>query len=681
MKKKYYSSPEMVYQGEISECGLACVCMMLNTLGENATLTDLRDKWGGGDGTSLDLLVRILKSHGYEALPVKFDVSSIQYLPVPCILHYGGNHYVYVYSHHGTFFQVLNPATGRLMISAEELELSATGFGLILDESLYNDKKSSGKIKSESGWLEKLSFPGIMKRCLLAIFLSLFSLITPMLFSFISKDQHFFADEQVNIMFIGMIILFCFISLLQYISNKYGLNAAINAATKYKPSLFKRLLKKDISYFERRSSADINQRINSIGMAVLNREKILNDKYKALTITVVTLCIMLWLNVVLSVLSIGTMAIFGCISYYFAGIKKSFSKSLEESVSDIETFNLETINGIQAIRSGELSTGILGRYNSLLEVLFHRYKKVSSTDIRQSAIFSFLGNIDSMLFLWISFYNISELHISYGNVIAFWFFRRIAIDSINQFYQCCVAQKLQKVSDERLKDMLTYKEIDITRQHSTIKESVCVQNLQFGYGPDSSIIKNLTIEIPLHSRTAVIGSSGAGKSTLLKLLAGLYIPGNGDFIIDGHEINKDDLHLFYSNVYYLPQGSIVFNGTIYDNIAWYSGGEANERDCREMLRKFGLLEVITSLPAGLYTKISPSNPVLSSGQLQRLMLCRALLSSKSIILLDEPTANLDEKSAMLALDSLMTSDKTIVLSTHDVKTLSLFDNVIDLDNY
>ncbi|RCX00588.1 MULTISPECIES: cysteine peptidase family C39 domain-containing protein [Kosakonia] len=250
MKEKYYSSPEMVYQGEISECGLACACMMLNTLGENTTLTDLRDKWGGGDGTSLDLLVTILKSYGYEALPVKFDVSSIQYLPVPCILHYGGNHYVYVYSHHGAFFQVLNPATGRLMISAEELELSATGFGLILDESLYKDKKSSGKIRSESGWLEKLSFPGIMKRCLLAIFLSLFSLITPMLFSFISKDQHFFLDEQINIMFMGMILLFCLISFLQYISNKYGLNAAINAATKYKPSLFKRLLKKDISYFE-----------------------------------------------------------------------------------------------------------------------------------------------------------------------------------------------------------------------------------------------------------------------------------------------------------------------------------------------------------------------------------------------------------------------------------------------
>ncbi|TCC04890.1 ATP-binding cassette domain-containing protein [Kosakonia quasisacchari] len=681
MKKKYHSSPEMVYQGEISECGLSCVCMMLNTLGENTTLADLRDKWGGGNGASIDLLVRILKSYGYEALPVKFDVSSIQYLPVPCILHYGGNHYVYVYSHHGAFFQVLNPATGRLMISAEELELSATGFGLILDESLYNDKKSSGKIRSEKGWLEKLSFPGIMKRCFLAIFLSLFSLITPMLFSFISKDQNFFVDEQINIMFMGMIMLFCLISFLQYISNKYGLNAAINAATKYKPSLFKRLLKKDISYFERRSSADINQRINSIGMVVLNREKILNDKYKALTITVVTLCIMLWLNVVLSILSIGTMAIFGCISYYFAGIKKSFSKSLEESVSDVETFNLETINGIQAIRSGELSTGILGRYNALLEVLFHRYKKVSSTDIRQSAIFSFLSNIDSILFLWISFYSISELHISYGNVIAFWFFRKIAMDSINQFYQCCVAQKLQNVSDERLKDMLSYKEIDITRQHSTIKESVCVQNLQFGYGPDSSIIKNLTIEILLHSRTAVIGTSGAGKSTLLKLLSGLYKPGNGNFIIDGHEINKDDLHLFYSNMYYLPQGSIVFNGTIYDNIVWYSGGEANERDCRAMLTKFGLLEVITSLPAGLYTKISPSNPVLSSGQLQRLMLCRALLSSKSIILLDEPTANLDEKSAMLALDSLMTSDKTIILSTHDVKTLSLFDNVIDLDNY
>lgn len=676
---KFFHSPEMVYQGEVAECGLACACMMLNTLGDKVTLSELRNKWGGGYGSSLELLVSLMKSYGHEALPVKFDLTSIRYLPTPCILHYGGNHYVYVYSQHGSVFQVLNPATGRLMISAEELVQSATGYALILDDSLYQSKKNTGKVKNNAGWLDTLSFPGLIKRCLLAIFLSLFALITPLLFTTISQDKHFFQNEQVDKIFAGMTLLFCLIAFLQYLSSKFSLNAAINSAMKYKPSLFKKLLKKDISYFERRTSGDINQRLNSVGAAILNREIVLNDKYKALVITVITLCIMFSLNIVLSLLSIVTMTIFGIISYYYSGIKKTYSKSLEESMSDIETFNLETINGILAVRTGELSTGIVGKYNKLVEVFFKRYSKYSLTDIRQTTVFSFLSNIDLVLFLWISFYSITAFNITYSTVIAFWFFRQIALSSINQFYQCCVALKLQKVSDERLNDMITYKEVDITRQRSEINHSVGIHNLYFGYGPENVVFNNFKIELSLGTKTALIGTSGSGKSTLLKLLSGLYTPQNALFIVDGKTVDKDNLHTLHSNMYYLPQGTIIFNATLYENIVVYSGGKADERHCRELLNNFGLLDVITSLPAGLHTKISPSNPVLSSGQLQRLMLCRALLSSKDIILLDEPTANLDEKNAMLTLNALLSSQKTIVLSTHDMSKLTEFDNVIDLD--
>lgn len=669
----------MIYQGEIAECGLACSAMLLNTLGENVTLSELRDKWGGSNGSSLDLLVNLLKSYGHEAVPIKFDNSTIQHLPTPCILHYGGNHYVYVYSQHGSFFQVLNPATGRLMIMAKELALSATGYAVILDETLYQEKRSSGKVRHKNGWLETLSFPGLYKRCLLAIFLSLFALITPMLFTSISNDQEFFKNEQINLIFIGMIFLFTFVSFLQYLSSSFSLSAAIGAATKYKPSLFKKLLKKDISYFERRTTGDINQRLNSVGMALLTRELILNDKYKSLLITLVTLVIMLSLDIVLSLLSITTMAIFGFISYYYAGIKKAYSKSLEESMSEMETFSQETINGIQTVRSGALDTRVINGYNKLLDIFYSRYKKLSSTDIRKNTIFSFLGNIDLVLFLWVSFYSISEMKISYSSVIAFWFFRKIAMDSINQYYQCCVSQKLQKVSDDRLADMLTYKEINTTRQKMQIVNSVRINNLEFGYGPESTVFDDLSINIQLRSKTAIIGASGKGKSTLLKILAGLYSPRSVNIYNANKKVGDDKLHLLFSNMYYLPQGAIIFNATIFDNIVLYSGGDADEHDCCAMLKKFDLLDVVTSLPEGLNTKISPSNPILSSGQMQRLMLCRALLSSKEIILLDEPTANLDDKNSMITFDALLNSEKTIVISTHDTKILSKFDNVINLD--
>lgn len=679
MKKAYFSSPEMVYQGEVAECGLACATMLLNTLGEKVTLSEIRDEWGGGSGSSLDLLVNILASYGHAALPVKFDLVGISYLPTPCILHYGGDHYVYVYSQHGNLFQLLNPSTGRYMISADELAKSATGYALLLDESLYNKKTSSGKLQAYSDLLDKLSFPGLWRRCLLAISLSLFGLITPVLFASISKDQNFFEGENVKLFFPAMISLFFIVSLMQYLSSKSSLDAALTAAKKYQPSLFSRLLKKDISYFERRDLGDIKQRVNSIGTAILNREKLINDKYRSLSITIITLAIMFWLDYILSVLSIATMSLFGVLSYYFSGVKKTFSKRLEESTSQLESFNIEAIKGIHTIRSGLLSTFILNQYNKLLDILFCRYRDLCVTDARQNLIFSFLKNIDMILFLWISFYSINNYYITYSTVIAFWFFRQIAMDSINQFYQCTVTLKLQKVSSERINDMLTYKEVGFTQKHIDIKHSICIRNLQFGYGSESTIFDNLTVDITQGSVTAVIGESGAGKSTLLKIMAGLYSPRNGSFIIDGKEIMHENRNMFYSNMYYLPQEAIVFSATIYENMVLYSGGEANEHTCREILKKFGLLDVIMSLPAGIYTKISSGNPVLSSGQLQRLMLCRALLSPKDIILLDEPTANLDDFNAMLTINALLSTDKTIVLSTHDTKMLHLFENIIDLD--
>lgn len=679
MKKQKPSLPEMIYQGEISECGLACACMMLNSLGETITLPQLRDRWNVNNGASLDLLVNIFKSCGYTALPVKFDISNINHLPVPCILHYGGNHYVYVYSRHGAFFQVLNPATGRFMITAEELALSATGYAVILDAALYRQQKTTGRVKKSEGWLDTLSFPGIFRRCLLGIFLALFGLLIPVLFSFISGDEHFFDNEQTDVMFSGMILLFTLIAFLQYSFSKLGLSASINAASRYKPSLFNKLLKKDFSYFERRSSGDINQRISAIGTAIISRERLINDKYKSLIVTLITIAVMMWLNIILTCFSLVTMMIFGLFSYYFTGIKKAYTKSLEESIADMESFNLEAINGIQTIRSGELYTSMLQRYNKSIETMLDKYKKLNSTDIKQNAIFSFLSNIDSILFLWLAFYSITSLNITYGNVVAFWFFRKIALDSVNQFYQCTVAQQLQKVSDERIQDMLSYKEVATTNSTRDILASLSLKAINFGYSDNRNILNNFNITVAVQAKIAITGRSGTGKSTLLKLMAGLYPPQGGCFFIDDIEIEKADLPLFYANIYYLPQQSIIFNGTIFDNIVWYSGGTANEARCRNMLAKFALLDEINKLPAGLQTIISPAKPVLSSGQLQRLMLCRALLSSKPVILLDEPTANLDANNAALAMESLLASDKTIILSTHDSKMLSRFDTVINLD--
>ncbi|PWW07060.1 peptidase domain-containing ABC transporter [Mangrovibacter plantisponsor] len=681
MKKKKLHAPEMVFQGEIAECGLACITMLLNTLGTTTSLAGLRQRWPVSQaGASLATLVNILGDYGHTAWPVTFNVQDINKLPVPCILHYGGNHYVYVYSRHGKYFQVLNPATGCFMLSGEELAASATGYAVILEECVYHNTATSGAIAPSQSWLSTLKFPGMVKRCGGGVVLALFGFVLPILFASVAGNHTLIEQQGGNSVFLGILALFGFVSLLQYSLGRWGLYAALNAAQKYSPYIFGKLFKKNTDYFEKRPLGDIRQRFSSINSTILQREQTLNGKYCALFIAVVTLAIMAVLHIWLMLFSLATMFIYGIASYYFAHIKKNLTQQLEESGAIMESFTLEAIKGVLAIRAGDLREKMVVRYNDIHRYTLGYFEKLSLVDLRQTTCFSILGNIDTVLFLWIAFYSINNLGLAYTTVIAFYFFRKIALDNVSQFYQACVALKLQKVADERIKDMLNYQEIDDTAAPASFTTGFQIHNLAFGYDARQPVLDNVALAVNKGDKVALTGVSGSGKSTLLKVMAGLYPTKRGTFYLDNTPVDTSALNTLYANMYYLPQEPLIFEGTLYENLVWYSGNQADENTCRALLEQLGLLAVIDALPCGLATRMSSSNTLFSSGQLQRLMVCRALLSAKPILLLDEPTANLDATSAELMFSTLLSSDKTLLIATHDNSALANFDQVLQVSD-
>jgi ATP-binding cassette subfamily C exporter for protease/lipase len=200
-------------------------------------------------------------------------------------------------------------------------------------------------------------------------------------------------------------------------------------------------------------------------------------------------------------------------------------------------------------------------------------------------------------------------------------------------------------------------------------------------GRSTPILDGLDASFPAGSVVAVVGPSGSGKSTLARCLVGAWPEVQGSVFYDGQpsgNLNREQLGAFIG---YLPQDIELFEGTIAENIARF--GDVDSAKVIEAARRTGIHEMILRFPKGYDTEIGEAGSMLSGGQRQRLALARAIYGNPTVIVLDEPNANLDEageRSLLQAVLDLKAQGKTVFLITHRPNILSATDMIMALDN-
>ena len=198
-------------------------------------------------------------------------------------------------------------------------------------------------------------------------------------------------------------------------------------------------------------------------------------------------------------------------------------------------------------------------------------------------------------------------------------------------------------------------------------------------GSNRPILRNLSLAIPAGNVVAIVGPSGSGKSTLARLLVGVWAPGSGNVRLDGTSVaqwNKDELG---PHIGYLPQDVELFDGTVAENIARFGAVDAGL--VVEAARRADMHDIILRMPQGYDTPLGTDGGRVSGGQRQRVGLARALYGDPSLIVLDEPNANLDEageKALVEAIADLKRRGKTVVLITHRQSTLAVVDKLVVL---
>ena len=193
---------------------------------------------------------------------------------------------------------------------------------------------------------------------------------------------------------------------------------------------------------------------------------------------------------------------------------------------------------------------------------------------------------------------------------------------------------------------------------------------------DRPVLHNLNLHVDKGETIALVGESGAGKSTILNLVIGFNQVNSGEVLIDGHNMKDIDFRSYRKYLAVVPQTSILFSGTIRDNIT-YGVDNVDEATLDEIVKAANLTDLINSLPDGLDTMVGEHGGKLSGGQRQRISIARALIRNPKVIVLDEATSALDSISEKLIQEALnnLTKDRTTFIVAHRLSTIKDADKI------
>ncbi len=213
-------------------------------------------------------------------------------------------------------------------------------------------------------------------------------------------------------------------------------------------------------------------------------------------------------------------------------------------------------------------------------------------------------------------------------------------------------------------------------QLSTLKGRYEFKNVSFNYDLETHVLNGLNLTVNEGETVALVGESGSGKSTIINLVVGFNIAENGKLLIDGQNIKDFDLRSYRQNISVVPQNSILFSGTVRENIT-YGYDDYTDEEISAAITAARLDDVIARLPHGIDTSVGEHGAKLSGGQRQRIAIARAIIRNPRVIIFDEATSALDsvtEREIQAAIDNL-TRDRTTFIVAHRLSTIKNADKI------
>jgi ATP-binding cassette subfamily B protein len=353
----------------------------------------------------------------------------------------------------------------------------------------------------------------------------------------------------------------------------------------------------------------------------------------------------------------------------------------------------------------------LGRFNGAIDENFKLHNVIRGFDLRATMRERVEDNLRAMLSIGVrrSFIHanlqrlpllavsiLGAVVLSYGGYLTF--ADRMSIGSFIAYNSIfiTVGQSLfglaaiipyllaSQISFRRLREVMDAEPDELprgSRELAPISRELTLSGVTFGYSPGNPVFQNLDLVIPAKGYTAIVGASGSGKSTILQLLLRFEHPASGRVLFDGMDIRDCDESSLLRQVGVVFQDSLLFEGTIRDNIR-IGKPEADEAEIEDAARAAGIHDTISGFPDGYDTTVHEQGGNLSGGQKQRIALARALIRQPAVLLLDEATSALDAETEQAVQTTIRTYARSgaVIAVTHRLASAAIADRIIVLEH-
>ncbi|MFC0780519.1 peptidase domain-containing ABC transporter [Flavobacterium sp. HJSW_4] len=690
-------------QADFKDCGPTCLKIISKHYGRIINIQALRDLCDTNrEGSNLMSLSDGAEKIGFRTLGVKISSKKLEDLPLPCILHWNGCHYVVLYETKNNVYYISDPAHGIIEYSEKDFLKfwigekadgdTPEGIALLMEASPKFYQNTDDEEKNRAfGFSLLFKYVIPYKSYIIQLILglsatSLLQLIIP----FLTQSVVDVGIQNQNINFIYLILiaqLFLFIgkTVLELIRSWILLHLSARVNISLISDFFIKLMNLPISFFDVRMTGDIMQRINDHRRI----EKILTTSSLDVLFSTINMIIM---GGILAYYNLTIFAVFftGSLLYFlwiilFLKKRKTLDYKKFSEVSQEQSKVIELINGMQEIKLHNAERQKRWGWEFIQARLFKVSLKGLALEQTQNIGSNFINELKNILIIFLSAKLVIDGSITLGMMMAISSIVGNLNGPIVQLINFIREVQDAKISLARLSEI---HEKDDEIQDSKEKvteipqdEDIIINDLSFRYiGSDTNVLENLNLVIPANKVTAIVGTSGSGKTTLMKLLLKFYNPNSGNISLNKIPLERISQKTWRHHIGTVMQEGYIFNDTIANNIA--VGVDIIDKD--RLLYAVDVANIrsfIDEFPLGFNTKIGMEGIGMSTGQKQRLLIARAVYKNPEMLFFDEATSALDannEKEIMKKLNFFF-KDKTVVVIAHRLSTVINADNIVVLE--
>ncbi|MEV4535215.1 peptidase domain-containing ABC transporter [Asanoa sp. NPDC049518] len=678
----------VMLQTSATDCGAAAMAIVLSAHGRRTTVREARAALGvGRDGSNARQMAEYGRAQGLEVVAFSLDLDGLAGLRLPAVIHWHFQHYLVLERWNGRTAKVVDPSSGRRTIDRAELSRGFTGVALQFVPGPGFQRRRGGA--THDGWRFARGLlstaPRLLARVLVAsLVLQLLLIIPPLVTAFMVDTVIGFGQaDLLTGLAVGLVALVVAQAVGTYARGALlnHLQAQLDASTMRR--FFAHLFSLPYSFFQNRPSGDLIMRLSS---NALIREVITGQ---TLSLFIDGSFVLVYATLLLAVAPIYGGLVLALGALQFAVVAVTFRAMRELTERDVaaqaaaQSYAIEALNAAETVKASGTERQVFDRWSVLFDSQLGASVRRRRLDAVNESFMTALRFGAPLTLLCIGTAQVVGGERSLGTMLALNALAATLLtplsslaNSVRQFQT--VGTHLERLTDV-LQERAEQDENGGPGAAHRLRGRVELRSVGFRYGPTGPwALRDVTLDVPVGAKVALVGRTGSGKSTLAKMMLGLYRPARGEINFDGVALDGLDLRTLRRQCGVVTQDAALFSGSVRDNISLGRPDLPFERVVQGA-RLAQIHDEVIAMPMGYETFLPEGGTGLSGGQRQRLALARALAAQPALLVLDEATSHLDAVTEQRVDQVLSDLACTRVVIAHRLSTVRNADLIVVLD--